>query len=70
MNRNTRKLSKFCDEMKVEMNPHFLDSDPIVEEDKIISTKLDVDAKDCNCTSLVVSLGTIFKNLKLNSYKK
>lgn len=67
MNRNTRKLSKFCDEMKVEMNPHFLDSDPIVEEDKIISTKLDVDAKDCNCTSLVTRLSDLDMNYHVNN---
>lgn len=63
MNRNTRKLSKFYDEMKEEMNPHFLKSDPIIEEENIISTKLDVDAKGCNCTSLVViSLDATSKN--------
>lgn len=55
MNRKTRKLSKFCDEMKTEITPYFLDCDPIIEDEKIISNKLDVNSDGSHITCLVVS---------------
>uniref|UniRef100_A0A7N0TC02 Acyl-[acyl-carrier-protein] hydrolase n=1 Tax=Kalanchoe fedtschenkoi TaxID=63787 RepID=A0A7N0TC02_KALFE len=41
MNKQTRKLSKMPDEVRAEIQPYFIDSDPVVDEDSRKLPKLD-----------------------------
>ncbi|XP_023514527.1 palmitoyl-acyl carrier protein thioesterase, chloroplastic-like [Cucurbita pepo subsp. pepo] len=67
MNKRTRKLSKFCEELKEEMNPFFLDSHPILEEDNIVSQKLHLHQHDCTHASLVTRLSDLDMNQHINN---
>lgn len=55
MNKKTRKLSKIPEEVRGEIEPYFLDSDPVVEEDSRKLQKLDDNTADYVRTGLAVS---------------
>ena len=46
MNKLTRKLSKIPEEVRREIEPYFVNSDPVVEEDSRKLTKLDNETAD------------------------
>lgn len=54
MNKKTRRLSKIPEEVRGEIEPYFMNSDPVVEDDSRISTKLDENTADIIRTGLSV----------------
>lgn len=55
MNKQTRRLSKIPEEVRDEIEPHFLDSAPVVEEDDRKLPKLDEETADFIRKGLTVS---------------
>lgn len=56
MNKLTRRLSKIPEEVRREIEPYFMNSDPVVEEDSRKLTKLDNDTADVVLSGLSVSI--------------
>lgn len=56
MNKRTRRLSKIPEEVRGEIEPYFLESAPVVEEDDQKLPKLDEETADFICKGLTVSL--------------
>lgn len=56
MNKRTRRLSKIPEEVRGEIEPYFLESAPVVEEDDRKLPKLDEETADFICEGLTVSL--------------
>lgn len=56
MNKLTRKLSKIPEEVRREIEPYFVNFDPIVEEDSRKLTKLDNNTADVVRSGLSVSI--------------
>jgi fatty acyl-ACP thioesterase B len=54
MNKVTRRLSKIPEEVRGEIEPHFLTSDPVVNEDSRKLPKIDDNTADYICESLTV----------------
>lgn len=59
MNKETRRLSKIPLEVRGEIEPFFLDYDPVVEEDGRKLKKLDDDTADFIRSGLTVSYTTL-----------
>jgi fatty acyl-ACP thioesterase B len=55
MNKKTRRLSKMPDEVRGEIEPYFMNSPPVVEEDSRKLQKLDDNTADYVRTGLSVS---------------
>lgn len=58
MNKLTRRLSKIPDEVRGEIEPYFLNSDPVVDEDNRKLPKLDDNTADYVRKGLTVSKST------------
>ena len=56
MNKVTRKLSKLPEEVRGEIEPYFVNSDPILAEDSRKLTKLDDKTADYVRSGLTVSI--------------
>lgn len=55
MNKKTRRLSKIPEEVRGEIEPYFMNSAPVVEEDSRKLQKLDENTADYVRTGLTVS---------------
>ena len=55
MNKETRRLSKIPDEVRVEIGPYFVDSPPVLDEDSRILPKLNDNIIDYIRIGLTVS---------------
>ena len=60
MNKETRKLSKIPEEVRSEIEPHFTDSSPVINDDRRLS-KLDGDTADYVQRGLTVSYFILLK---------
>ena len=56
MNKETRKLSKFPQEVRAELDPYFVDAPPDVKQDTRKWSKRDENIVDHVCNGLMVSL--------------
>ncbi|KAL0013900.1 hypothetical protein SO802_000969 [Lithocarpus litseifolius] len=69
MNKKTRKLSKIPEEVRGEIEPYFLDSDPVVEEDSRKLQKLDDNTADYVRTGLAPRWSDLDVNQHVNNVK-
>lgn len=60
MNKVTRRLSKLPEEVRGEIEPYFVNSDPILAEDSRKLTKLDEKTADYVRSGLTVSINICF----------
>ena len=58
MNKETRRLSKFPEEVRAEIGPYFRDQDPVIGEDNRKLPKLNDDNADHVRRGLTVSCGS------------
>ena len=65
MNKLTRRLSKIPEEVRGEIEPYFVNSDPVIAEDSRKLTKLDDKTADYVRSGLTVSTLPFNKPLKL-----
>ena len=66
MNKLTRRLSKIPDEVRGEIEPYFMNSPPVVEEDGRKLQKLDDNTADFVRTGLTVSQSSLLRILILS----
>lgn len=66
MNKLTRRLSKIPDEVRGEIEPYFMNSPPVVEEDGRKLQKLDDNTADFVRTGLTVSRSSLLRILILS----
>ncbi|OWM66002.1 palmitoyl-acyl carrier protein thioesterase, chloroplastic-like [Punica granatum] len=69
MNKKTRKLSKIPDEVRNEIEPHFVDSAPVIEEDDRKLRKLDEDTADFIRKGLAPRWNDLDVNQHVNNVK-
>lgn len=55
MNKKTRRLSKIPEEVRAEIEPYFMNSDPVVDEDNRKLPKLHENTADIIRTGITVS---------------
>ncbi|KAA8523074.1 hypothetical protein F0562_009497 [Nyssa sinensis] len=69
MNKETRRLSKMPDEVRVEIEPYFVDSPPVVDEDRRKLPKLDDSTADYMRTGLTPRWSDLDVNQHVNNVK-
>uniref|UniRef100_A0A4P8L7T0 Acyl-[acyl-carrier-protein] hydrolase n=1 Tax=Camellia fraterna TaxID=542725 RepID=A0A4P8L7T0_9ERIC len=69
MNKETRRLSKIPDEVRVEIGPYFVDSPPVLDEDSRKLPKLNESTADYICTGLTAKRSDLDVNLHVNNVK-
>jgi len=69
MNKKTRRLSKIPDEVRGEIEPYFMNSPPVVEEDSRKLQKLDDNTADYVRTGLSPRWGDLDVNQHVNNVK-
>ncbi|XP_052183072.1 palmitoyl-acyl carrier protein thioesterase, chloroplastic-like [Diospyros lotus] len=69
MNRETRRLSKIPDEVRLEIGPYFVDSPPVLDEDSRKLQKLDESTADCICSGLTPRWSHLDVNQHVNNVK-
>uniref|UniRef100_A0A4P8L9R7 Acyl-[acyl-carrier-protein] hydrolase n=1 Tax=Camellia fraterna TaxID=542725 RepID=A0A4P8L9R7_9ERIC len=69
MNKETRRLSKIPDEVRVEIGPYFVDSPPVLDEDSRKLPKLNESTADYICTGLTPKRSDLDVNLHVNNVK-
>ncbi|CAL5400341.1 unnamed protein product [Camellia sinensis] len=69
MNKETRRLSKIPDEVRVEIGPYFVDSPPVLDEDSRKLPKLNESTADYIRTGLTPKRSDLDVNLHVNNVK-
>ncbi|KAK4764316.1 hypothetical protein SAY87_013754 [Trapa incisa] len=69
MNKKTRRLSKMPEEVRHEIEPYFLDSAPVVEDDDRKLPKLDEETADFICKGLTPRWNDLDVNQHVNNVK-
>ncbi|KAL7251521.1 hypothetical protein ACSBR1_013372 [Camellia fascicularis] len=69
MNKETRRLSKIPDEVRVEIGPYFVDSPPVLDEDSRKLPKLNESTADYICIGLTPKRSDLDVNLHVNNVK-
>ncbi|KAJ6827794.1 palmitoyl-acyl carrier protein thioesterase, chloroplastic-like [Iris pallida] len=69
MNKSTRKLSKFPEEVRAEIRPYFMDRVPIIDEDNRKLPKLDDDTADHVRSGLTPKWSDLDVNQHVNNVK-
>ncbi|KAI4380681.1 hypothetical protein MLD38_006844 [Melastoma candidum] len=69
MNKKTRRLSKMPEEVRGEIEPYFVNSDPVVEDDNQKSPKLDENTADIMRTGLTPRWNDLDVNQHVNNVK-
>lgn len=69
MNKETRRLAKMPDEVRAEIGKHFVDREPIIDDDNRRMPKLNKETADCVLTGLTPKWSDLDVNQHVNNVK-